>query len=186
MHSSPASPASPPPPSLPRSLDALVSPPTPFSPPAPPTPPAPTESSGQFDDATIDEDAHSLRSTSSSALSVSVALDKNGPPMPTTTEEMRSEVHRLRMSIALLEKEVAKARAKENAFTAQSAVMTRELSSIVGELGPQKAKTTRRASKRGPRHVAAAPATKGHFSAKRRRKARLAKTKVDDHTARET
>jgi len=106
--------------------------------------------------------------------------------MPTTTEEMRSEVHRLRMSIVLLEKEVAKARAKENAFTAQSAVMTRELLSIVGELGPQKAKTTRRASKRGSRHVAAAPATKGHFSAKRRRKARLAKTKVDDHTTRET
>jgi len=155
-------------------LDSLLSPPTPFLPPVP-TPTA--ESSEQFDDASIDEDAHSLRSASSSALSVSVALDKNGAPMPTTTEEMMSEVHRLRMSIALLEKEVEKAGAEERAINAQSVVITRELSSLVAELGPQKAKTTRRASKRVPRPVVAAPAAKGHFAVKRRRKARLTKTK---------
>ena len=131
-----------------------------------------------------DEDTHShvssLRAASSSPLPVSVALGMNRAPIPTTTEELRSEVCRLRMTMALLEKEIAQANAKADANNAQCAIMMRALSSEVGEPGFQKAKTTRRASKKGPRRVVAAPVAKGHSGAKRRRKARLAKTKVDN------
>lgn len=191
MHPSPASPHLPGLPSLQPSLDLLVSPsslvplPTSSQPSAPATSPAPAgqatltvESAEQFDDAAIDEDAHSLRTASSSALSVSVALDMTRAPIPTSTEELWSEVRRLRMKMGLLEKEIARAKVKKDAFDARCAVMRREVSEVK-ELDSQKAKTTRRALKSRARHVAASTA-KAQSAAKRRQKARLAKAKVDN------
>ena len=110
---------------------------------------------------------------SSSPLSVSVALNENRGLIPATVEEQLSEICRLRMMNALMEREIAQANAKANA-------MTRAFSSEDGKTSSQKAKTTRRASKKGPRRVGAAPMAKAQFAANRRRKARAAKTKVDD------
>ena len=78
--------------------------------------------------------------------------------MPTTAEGLGSEIRRLRMMNALMKREIARANAEADAIT-------RALSSEDGKSGSQKAKTTRRASKKGPRRVGAAPMAKAQFAA---------------------
>ena len=73
-------------------------------------------------------------SSSSSALSISVALDPAGAPIPRSVEEKDSEINRLRMTCSLLEQELADAGATIAAGNAHCTIVKRAESDARAEL----------------------------------------------------
>jgi hypothetical protein len=96
---------------------------------------------------------------SSPAVSVSVALDQSRTLMPSSVEEMGSEIVRLRMTLNLMEKELLQAgnellqaKAEANASNAHCTIMTRAASEARAQVEQHKRKT-RRAVKNSARYV---------------------------------
>ena len=166
-------------PTTPSSYISLPSLLTPSMPPVPAEPSAPlacamsTHSSGSPGKANTsnpDLSSHFTRSKntpSSSALSISVALDNTLAPIPDSKEELSTEVARLRMTLGLMQKEavlsdakveaaekqVCLLNAKADAAEAHCTILKRELSDVKAELHSKKNKT-RRAVKTSARYVA--------------------------------
>ena len=136
------------------------------------------------DDVSIESDAplsrpssscHFTRSqkASSSAVSVSVALDHTRAPIPSSTEEMGSEISRLRMIVDLMQKELVQAKAELDASNAHCTIMTRAATEAKAELEQQKRKT-RQGVKTSARYVTH-PAIRAQWAAEQEEKARKAK-----------
>lgn len=89
---------------------------------------------------------------SSPAVSVSVALDRSQAPIPSSVEEMGSEINRLRMTVNLMEKELLQAKAEAAASNAHCTIMARAATDAKAELEQQKRKT-RRSVKTSARYV---------------------------------
>jgi hypothetical protein len=78
---------------------------------------------------------------SSPAVSVSIALDHSWAPIPSSVEEMGSEINRLQMTVSLMEKELVQARADADASNAHCTIMKRAASDAMSEVEQQKQKS---------------------------------------------
>ena len=80
---------------------------------------------------------------SSLAISISVALDPSGAPIPESYDEIKTELCRIWMENGLMKKVIAKANSETKASNAHCTIMTRVASASKTELENQKRKTCR-------------------------------------------
>jgi len=77
------------------------------------------------------------------AVSISIALDPSGAPIPESYDEIKTELCRLQMENGLMKKVIAKANSETKASNAHCTIMTHAASASKTELENQKRKTHR-------------------------------------------
>jgi hypothetical protein len=126
----------------------------------------------------------SLSVHSSSAVSISIALNPAQAPQPQSIQELLSENHRLKMTLDLVEKENTKLKANNDASNAHCTIMTRAATTVRADLDCQK-HVTHRAVKTST-HYVAHPAIEDEWNTSQQDKAQHAKEATEVEAQRAT